>query len=261
MTRFGVVLQENTTGVGVIPALDAFAARSRMPEVAPIWSRLRDGEWVLDVSILADLRSRGVAPVIYVESGDAAYSDIRAGRYDGPLKRLARRADGCVVRWDQEPDGHGLARWQEVPALEWATTFSHVGATMRGVADIRMFWCVIRPAAAVREGYWPGDDAVQIIGFDRYRWDDDDALPGEQWAGPIMQCHTIAPGKKVWVGETGSRTGTVGRTAHLRESADAGADVVIHMNLTVGLPWDDHWEWTDRMDRVFAKMEPGAVDE
>lgn len=263
MTRFGVALPESTkpNEPGLLIALDAFGARSRLPELMPIWTRLRGwtegptkAYWDLNPGILTEVRARGVAPAVWAESTPAQYGDLLDGDYDDALRRLAEAADGCVVRWDQEMDGNAGFAWQGVTPALYSQVFSHVAMTMRAVADIRMFWCCIRPASAVKAGYWPGADAVQIIGFDRYRWDDDGELPIEQWANPVSQCRALFPGGKVWVGETGSLVGTTSRVAHLRQTADAGADVVHHMNLKVGPPWNDDWRWTDRMDRAFAGM-------
>lgn len=244
--RYGVALAPFVDGStdDALRALDAFAARSRMPDLVPVWTR----EWRADARLFRGIRERGAEPVAYVETQTPTI----------PVDTVLRFADevghnGTVVRLNQEMDGDWGAPWQSwepsVYALHWATCRFLLGP------NFRLWWCPSIPRRAFDGGWWPGQ--ADIVGCDRYAWEADDAFPPEQFAGPIRQLDRIAPGVVKWVGEHGSKAGIPRRAERLRSLEDVdGAEVVVVMNLAAERPDGgvDHWEWTPSQDRAFKGM-------
>lgn len=253
MSRVGVAFIEavRPERETLLRALDAWAAKAgRMPDLLPVWSRRSgspDGQrWHLDPTLLAAISERGVEPVIYLESTGARYEDILRGLHDDELRLLACKADGHVVRWDQEPDGDFGQDWSRHEL--YADVFRHVSHVLRSEADIRMWWCPVVPKRAI--AYYPGSEAVDIVGFDRYSWTEGSSFPLVQWATPVKQLDLIAPGKIRWVGECGRKAGLTRRAAWLREAASGLVEAAVVMDMLV--PGHDHdWRWVPSMYAAF----------
>lgn len=240
--RFGVALQECVTAATeperVVPALEAFARRSRMPDLVPLWAR----EWQVDAALVRSVRALGPEVVMYVETLTPII----------PVDTVLRFADAIgpetVVRINQEADGHWGAGWQDWEPHVWATFFDACGV----VLGTRTFWCMSQPGRANQAGYWPGE--ASVVGFDRYRWTTGDTIDG--WDAPIRACRRLSPDSEVWIGETGALVGTPGRAKFLRSLATLDVDVVVVMNLVAEQPrgGTDDWRWDDRMLDVFKGM-------
>jgi hypothetical protein len=249
LMRYGVALAEcvQPDHDTLMAALDAFASRSRMPDLVPVWVR----RWQLDRRILRGIRERGAEPTLYVESTGFLYHEILAGKHDAALRLLACKADGLVVRWDQEPMSEGLKPpWFRHPL--YLPTFGYVSELMRGEADVRLAYCATNDVDAMAE-FYPGD-ACQIVGFDAFSRAEFGRFPPEQWRLPTDVLSRLAPGKPVWVFEAGRLVGLPRRAAWLKSIAQVEG-------IEVAVPWDmdvpdheDDFTWTPAMDRVFAGM-------
>jgi len=260
VTRHGVAILagvNDPTLERTIPPLDAWAAKSRMPEVFPVWVGYRNNEWPLDTRLLAALRQRGVEPVIFLESTGVRYDAILAGTYDQSLTALAHKADGLVVRWDQEPNGTGAGfEWQREPKRSlYVKTFQYVSALLRGVANIRMFYCPVGRGARDNDmpDYYPGGQATQVVGFDRYSSAAYGKFPFQQWDYALDYWQTRTPKKPIWVGECGRTYGLPRSARWLKETEQRRVDTCIVFDML--LPqFDDDWRWTPTMYRAFKDM-------
>jgi hypothetical protein len=247
--RYGVALREFVDGTtdDALRALDAFATRARLPDLVPICVR----RWQLDRRLLQGIRERGAEPVLYVESTGFLYHEILAGKHDTALRLLACKADGLVIRWDQEPMSKGLsAPWFRHPL--YLPTFGYVSALMRSEADVRLAYCTTNDVDAMAE-FYPGD-ACQIVGFDAFSRAEHGRFPPEQWRLPTDVLARLAPGKPVWVFEAGRLVGLSRRAPWLRSIAEVDG-------IEAAIPWDmdvpdheDDFTWTPAMDRTFAGM-------
>ena len=260
--RHGVALREavdKPSATLTLPALDAWTAKAAKPDLFPIWSRWDKAAkaWTLDRALLAGLRSRGVEPIIYVESTGVPYDVILTGAMDTALRLLACAAgNGTMVRFDQEPNGSGLrADWQKPNAANarWVDVFRHVSHAMRIQADVRMVYCPVgRNRARIGElaAYWPGDDAVQVMAFDMYSNDEHGRFPPEQWAVSIEWQKATAPEKPRITCETG-RDARLTQRAEWLASIDDVADLDAAIVFDMGVPeFGDDWRFSRAMYRT-----------
>ena len=254
--KLGVAIAEAIRPVRE-PFLRALDARETQPEIVPLWSRRSqspDGQhWHVDPTLLDALHERGTEPVIYMESTGASYPDILTGAHDDELRLLACKADGHVIRWDQEPDGDFGQDWAGHEL--YADVFQHVSEVMRSEADIRLMWCVIKPLEAISEGYWPGDEAVQVVGFDRYSWTEGSNFPDVQWRAPVKQLQKLVPGLPIRVGECGRLAGLTRRGEWLRSARSvAGIEAVTVMDMLEPSLGHD-WRFDAAMHRAAAEWQ------
>jgi hypothetical protein len=239
--RYGVALREFVDGStdDALRALDAFGERSRIPELVPVWSR----RYILDSALLRGVRERGAEPVVYLEDRD------RLPVHEDVLRLFACRADDCIVRYNQEPNGDWGAPWQDWSPEVYIEECARVSAVMRSEADVRLFYCPqYRQRKRIDElGRWYPANAAQVVGFDAYSTPD-------KWRLSIEWCR--ATGLPVMVGETGWPAGEGGGAAWLRSLASVDVDAIVVMNTDAPRPDGglDDWRWTPAMDRTFAGM-------
>lgn len=221
--------------------------RKTLPDILPVWCR-KPG-WPLDAELLRGIRERGVEPVIYATSASTTYDRIRSGEHDAALRELARKAEGCTLRWDHEPNSEGLgAPWHDEGPLGYVDGFRYVSTVMRSVSDVRLWW-VVSGADPDAMLWYPGD-ACQVVGFDRYSRRPDTPLPPDQWRKDVERLAVV--GKPVWVSECGRLARLTRRAKWLRSIADVeGVDAVVVMDMLVGR---DDWRWSPSMDKVFREM-------
>lgn len=251
----------------VLRELDAWSERSRRPDVFPVWARfdVRRGEWELDVRLLESIESRGIEAPVYVESGSVpgGYRAILDGTHDDALRYLACRVGTRRLRWDQEPNGHIGFRWQSAEESPlYVPAYQHVSGTCRGESDVRMIWCIVGANIAdAIASFYPGDEYVQDVGFDRFRWEDESPLPPQQWAGPARKLATL--GKPLHVCESGTRATTSRRAEYVRSLASvndvpgveiASATLFDIRVLIPALGIDHDWTWNAPMYRAFREL-------
>jgi len=248
--RYGFAILESVHPVTDV-VLRALDARPTVPHVFPLWSNWDAGEWPLDRKLLSGIRERGVEPVVLAESTGVPYEDILAGRADTALKLLALRAEGLVVRWDQEPNSKGLgADWYDHPL--YVPVFQHVSHVMRKEADVRLAYC---PSVNDRmaESY-PGHEACQVVATDIFSRQEAGRFPPEQWKRPLAELARMAPGKPRWVMESGRLVGLTRRAEWLR-SFELVEDVEVAIAWDMSVPNSaDDFTWTKAMGRAFAAM-------
>ncbi len=215
--------------------------------LVPLWSR----DWKLDRRLVKAIRERGGEVVVYLESTGYSYAHILAGEYDCDIRLLASRADGCVVRWDQEANGEGLgADWQDIDSEMYVETFHYVHDLMRSEADVRLFWCAAGGDPNAMQWY-PGDAHCEIVGFDRYSWKEDSKFPPDQWRKDIEMLRTTR--KPIWVGECGRKAGLTRRAEWLRSILETGVDAAVVFDMEV--PEFEHsWTWNRAMRNAWREM-------
>lgn len=260
--RLGVILgaQTDPERTRTLGELDAWiAVAGRVPDLAPVWSRGigPSGErWPVDRHLLAGIRRRGIIPVIYAESTGVPYRDILGGLRDMDLRLLGSRAAGLGVRWDQEPDGDGLgADWQTRDARAlYAETFAYVEAILRDEGDCRLIWSPVFPERAASMGLFPGPEHVGIMGFTRFSRLPSGKLPPDQWRRSAAESRALAPGRPVWVTETGRIAGLPRRSKWLVTVPDADVDAAVIFDMLIGAPHADDWRWSASMYRTWAAL-------
>lgn len=209
------------------------------------------GEWYVDPRLVSGLMSRGIEPVLLCESTGVDYAEILAGRVDTRLRLLAHQAAGLVLRWDQEPQSKGLnAPWFH--HANYIDVFEYVSGVMRAEADVRLAYCSTSDVDSI-EGFYSGD-ACQVVGFDVFSRKEGGRFPPQQWAGPIAEFERIAPGKPIWVFESGRLVHLSKRAAWLKSIASVqGLDVACLWDMDVpGHP--DDFTWSGKMAAAFAGM-------
>jgi hypothetical protein len=250
-------------------ALDSLAAfvskAGAKPDLMAIWARgdLKGG-WLLQPEILRRLRGEGVEPMIFAESTGKSYEDILRGIYDDELRRLACRASGCYVRWDQEANGTGLrASWQKPnPANElYVEVFQRVHGVMREEANVRLLYSPVgrhRKQAQDMAAYYPGHEHCEAVGFTMFRNSERGSFPPDQCVHPRDTLAAMAPGKPIIWSETGSDFALERGADWLRSFNEVeGIEITMIFDMAIE-SHDDDWRWKGPMYRAFPGLVPHA---
>ncbi len=257
MNRFAVALgpaTERHSSEFILGNLAFWAEEAgRYPDGFPIWCRLEDPPRSIEDQqrLIEGLWKVGVEPMLYLTS---AKPDMVV------LWAWARElAGGLVIRYDQEPNGVWKAPWANVTPAEYIDDFRRVSDTIRGEApEARMFFCPLLKRKADLpefELYYPGDDWVDVTGFDSYS--QTSRLVGPRWARAVAELERIAPGKPIIVGETGIYRGTRRKWRWIRDLADVkGIDTICYMDVDIDPEkWRGHlWRMTPGMRQEYGRL-------
>lgn len=152
--------------------------------------------------------------------------DIAAGRQDGYLDRFARDARDSgreiYLRFGHEMNGQWMSYSAGAPDGSPAYLFVRAWRRLvdrfraQGAGNVRFVWCPNESDFPDRPGnrledYWPGEDHVDIAGFDAYNWSNQEPARGDgSWrsfeqlvAGPYERI-TRLTSRPVWLGEFGT---------------------------------------------------------
>jgi hypothetical protein len=172
------------------------------------------------------IRAAGAVPLItwepYLEEirRDALLPAIAEGKYDVYIASFARRSAGAplFIRFGHEPnsDWYGWSGTDKGPKT-YVKAFRRVRNIFlsQGNTTSKFIFSVNSedvPAAAWNrfENYYPGDDAVDVVGLDAYNWGDGKEswqkwrTPGETLLTAYERTVKAFPGKPVFLTETGA---------------------------------------------------------
>ena len=138
---------------------------------------------------------------------DSAYVDAfarGAARSGVPLTlRFGHEMNGDWYPWAVGVNGNTPADF--VAAFRGLRKrFDEMGAT-----NVRWVWCpnvMIGDQVELLRRCYPGDDVVDVVGLDGYDRDGN-ASPAQIFGDTVDVVRSIAPGKPVWINETGSTPG------------------------------------------------------
>ena len=140
-----------------------------------------------------------------------AMSDIAKGSADSYLTSIgnAIKAGGndVWVTFAHEMNGNWYP-WgiESVTPAQWVQTWQHVCTVIRAAAGghAKMVWCPNNNDVGPVTPYWPGDDYVDIAGFDGYlNTDHPDSTYGSFVAGTVAEIRATGTTKPLWNAETG----------------------------------------------------------
>lgn len=218
--------------------------------LVPLWSR----DWKLDRRLVKAIRARGAEPIVYLETTGYPLDRIIDGVYDCELRRLALAADESIVRPNQEPNGNpDIIPWALDPL--WKPAQQRMATVMRAEADVRIAYSPVgrnRKRIAELEDWYPGDEFVDVLGFDYFSTDEDDRFPPDQWAVSVEWARS--KGKSVYVFETGRKVGLSRRAEWLRSILDAGVDAAIVFDMTTPDQHAHQWGWSPKMRAAWREM-------
>lgn len=149
-------------------------------------------------------------------AADPKMADIAAGKYDSYLTAVgnAIKASGSEqwFTFAHEMNGNGWYPWQQsggVSPAQWVKAWQHVCDVIRAAAggNAKAVWCPNNIDVGSCKPYWPGDNYVDIAGFDGYLNTDH---PGATYASFVAQTpaeiRTLTTSKPIWNAETGVST-------------------------------------------------------
>ncbi len=167
--------------------------------------------------------------------------DIANGKYDSYLTQVGQAiksgGSSVLVTFAHEMNGSGWYPWQQsggVSPAQWVTAWKHVCDVIRAAAGnlAQMVWCPNNADVGPVAPYWPGDNYVDIAGFDGYL---NQANNSQTYASFVKQTVdeirtlTKAP---IWNAETGVNGGTNRAQRYAQFITDMHAD---------GLAGFTHW--------------------
>jgi hypothetical protein len=263
--KLGIALPEAVHGddESIVAALDRFTASVALPRLFAVWRSLTPGPrygmpsaWLLDA-----LEARGVVPLVYLESSPtkAHYDNVKLHHRLTDCALFAEQAKAygkrVFVRLDHEMNGS--MPWAGQPErykLAWRAQTD----ILHDAPNIRMVWC---PQGATPDrfaSYWPGDDYVDLAGFDKYDNGRRNPLP-KAWAAPIAAIRelTMLP---ILVCEWGSIVGAddAARVAQLKTLEDVGVWGSVYFDIDVaaipGSGDDRDWRMSPAMRDEYARM-------
>lgn len=105
--------------------------------------------------------------------------------------RLGHEMNGSWYPWNRPGDFLDL----------WTAWRSHMPS------NVRMVWCpnVAYPGSRPMADYWPGAEHVDVVALDGYARHGETV--GELFGPSLAELRALAPGKPVWIGETGTERG------------------------------------------------------
>jgi beta-mannanase len=182
-------------GKDVLAALDEHIIKyNYTPALFSLWSSWRDagkaprGKEFPDLMLMIEIDQRGITPLIFwepdLENNANSLARIAAGEYDDYIVQWAKDAamygKTVIVRFAHEMNGNWFP-WSPNLNGNSTTTYvkawKHVVATVRDIApNVKFLWCPnARDAkgSAPLEDFWPGDEFVQFVGVDGYKWNND----------------------------------------------------------------------------------------
>lgn len=166
---------------------------------------------------------------------DPTMADIAKGVYDSALTSIgnAIKAGGndVWVTFAHEMNGTWYP-WgiQAVKPADWVTTWKHVCDVIRAAAGGRakMVWCPNNNDVGPVTPYWPGDNYADIVGFDSYLNQDNDAQTYATWtAKTVAEIRTLTANKMLWNAETSIYPSGARITRYPKFIADMKADGLI----------------------------------
>lgn len=153
--------------------------------------------------------------IVYTTQHDAyitAFAEALAGWGNETYIRLNHEMNANWYGWAGDASCY-KDHWQKIVQL-----FRDAGAD-----NVKWFWCTnggdVPNTWNKQESYYPGDDYVDVVGFDQYNAYTGWHPFGELIATPYARMRAIAPSKKVWIGETGCPEPSAaigGSTGHTR---------------------------------------------
>lgn len=227
--KLGVSLPEavRDDDAAIIDALDRFAASAAMPRLFALWRSLspEDPRYGFPSSSLLDaLATRRVWPVIFLESSPtrqmyehvefharlAACAEFAAAARDYGSRiyvRLDHEMNGSVMPWAGKPERYKLA-WRAQSDV------------LHDAPNLRLIWCPQGSKPDTFAAYWPGDDYVDMVGFDKYDLGTRRPLP-KAWEPPIASIRALTA-SPILVCEWASIVGPddAARVVQLRTQAD-----------------------------------------
>ena len=187
---------------------------------------------------MAKIRRRGTIPLLGWNSGSSGgnpknfqLADLRAGRYDGYIRRFARAAEewghpfflrfnwemnGDWFPWGADTNGNRpgefVAAWRHVHRI-----FDRAGAT-----NVTWVWCPYASDQSLRP-FYPGDGYVDWTCLDGYNWGPESSEPApwrsfaEIFASPYRRvAGHVAPNKPMLIGEVASSGAPAEKAAWVR---------------------------------------------
>ena len=159
-------------------------------------------------------------------------SDIAAGRYDSYLTAVgnAIKASGSEqwVTFAHEMNGDWYP-WgiNNISPAQWVTTWKHVCDVIRAAAGglVKMVWCPNNNDVGSVLPYWPGDQYVDIAGFDSYLNQDSSSQTYANWTSKtVAEIRSTGTTKPLWNAESGVNPGSNRAQRYTQFIADMKSD-------------------------------------
>lgn len=182
--------------------------------------------WGRNFAEALNANAEGRALVLSMKPDGSLVRDIAAGRQDGYIDRFARDARDSgheiYLRFGHEMNGQWMSYSAGAPVGPpaylfvdaWRRLVDRVRA--QGAGNVRFVWCPNESDFPDRPGnrledYWPGEDHVDIAGFDAYNWSNQQPVRGDgSWrsfdqlvAGPYERITRLTH-RPIWLGEFGT---------------------------------------------------------
>lgn len=159
-------------------------------------------------------------------------ADIAKGVYDSSLTAIgnAIKAGGndVWVTFAHEMNGTWYP-WgiQAVTPDQWQAAWKHVVTVIRAAAGghAKMVWCPNNNDVGPVTPYWPGDEYVDIAGFDSYLNQDDPSQTYATWtAKTVAEIRGLGTTKPLWNAESGVNPGSNRAQRYSQFIADMHSD-------------------------------------
>ena len=221
--RFGLALPEGPTGKAVSRIAEA------AEEAPATYLMFKDFEQEPPLHELDVVAARGAQSVIAwepwtwdagVEQPEYSLKAITAGDHDDVLtswgQALGDWGKPVTIRFAHEMNGNWYPWGAGVNGNEtgdYVDAYRHVHdvVTAAGADNVSWMWSpnVLAPGAMGLEGFYPGDEYVDVVGVDGYNWGTSKQWsawqpPQEIFDATFDQVRTFAPDKPIVVAEVGS---------------------------------------------------------
>lgn len=149
------------------------------------------------------------------------FVDIINGRYDSTFVADAKAAQAVkgpiVLRLWAEMNGDwatwSVGQGNVTSQAQWISAWRHIRNIFKTFTNVQFCWCpnVTDEGSYKLEGYYPGAEYVDLLGFDGYNWGQENWQTHSQVYSPIYKRLVALGTQPIWIGETASAEGTAGQ--------------------------------------------------